>query len=79
MMWFWEGLLALPSWLLISAVRGYKMFISPLLPKMCRYQPTCSMYFIGAVEKYGAFWGTLRGLWRIVRCNPFCTGGHDPP
>lgn len=79
MLWFWEALLSLPSWLLITAVRGYKLFISPWIGKHCRFTPTCSIYFIGAVEKYGAFWGSLRGLGRICRCNPWNPGGFDPP
>ena len=59
-------------------LRGYKRFLSPLLPPMCRFEPTCSVYTMQAVEKYG----TLRGLWlgmrRLTRCHPFNPGGWDP-
>ena len=55
------------------------MFLSPwLLPGKCRYIPTCSEYFIQAVEKYGPFRGSWLGMKRILRCNPFHEGGYDP-
>ncbi len=77
--WLLRGLLMLPSWLLIGAVRLYQFFLSPLVGQQCRFQPTCSRYFIGCVEKYGVICGSLRGLWRICRCHPFHPGGYDPP
>jgi len=69
----------LPSLLLIGFVRVYQWTLSPIIGRQCRFQPTCSHYFIGAVEKYGAIRGSLKGIWRICRCNPFCRGGDDPP
>ncbi len=63
---------------LIVLVRLYQAALSPLIGRQCRFQPTCSNYFIEAVEKRGALVGTLKGLWRICRCNPFCKGGYDP-
>ena len=69
----------LPSLLLIFLVRIYQWTLSPIIGRQCRFQPTCSHYFIGAVEKYGAVLGSLKGIWRICRCNPFCRGGDDPP
>jgi putative membrane protein insertion efficiency factor len=77
--WLLRGLLALPSWLLIGAARLYQVFLSPLFGQNCRFQPTCSRYFIGAVERYGAIRGSLRGIARICRCHPFHPGGYDPP
>ncbi|QDU28005.1 Putative membrane protein insertion efficiency factor [Anatilimnocola aggregata] len=64
---------------LIGCVRLYQLLLSPIFGRQCRFQPTCSHYYIGAVEKYGPLRGTLKGLWRICRCNPFCRGGYDPP
>lgn len=72
-------LYALPARILILLVRLYQLTLSPIVGRQCRFQPTCSHYMIGAIEKYGAVRGTLKGLWRILRCNPFCTGGYDPP
>ncbi|MCA9075377.1 MAG: membrane protein insertion efficiency factor YidD [Planctomycetaceae bacterium] len=69
----------LPSLLLIGCVRLYQRFISPLLGPTCRFHPSCSEYFIGAVRKYGAISGTCRGIWRICKCHPFHPGGYDPP
>jgi hypothetical protein len=59
-------------------LRGYKRFISPLLPPMCRFEPTCSVYTMQAVEKYGTLRGTWLGMRRLVRCHPFNPGGWDP-
>ncbi|MHB1036258.1 MAG: membrane protein insertion efficiency factor YidD [Pirellulales bacterium] len=68
-----------PALLLVAVVRAYQWVVSPLLGPRCRFEPTCSNYFIGAVRKYGLVMGTLRGIWRICRCNPFHPGGFDPP
>ena len=74
-----KAIVALPGELLILLVRVYQYTLSPLVGQQCRFQPTCSHYFIGAVRKYGAVSGTLRGVWRICRCHPFHRGGYDPP
>ena len=66
-------------WLLILPVRFYQFVIGPLLPKVCRFHPSCSEYFIQAVEKHGALRGSVKGLWRICRCHPWNRGGYDPP
>jgi putative membrane protein insertion efficiency factor len=65
--------------LVVSAVRLYQLTLSPLVGRHCRFEPTCSAYFIQAVEKYGAVRGSWRGLKRIGRCHPFHPGGYDPP
>jgi putative membrane protein insertion efficiency factor len=62
----------------LELLKLYKTFISPFLPPACRFTPTCSVYTMEAVEKYGAFKGTWMGAKRILRCQPFCKGGHDP-
>ena len=57
----------------------YKFLISPLLPNVCRFYPSCSTYFIQAVKEFGIFKGTILGASRILRCNPRnkCCG-YDP-
>ncbi len=64
---------------IISLIRGYQLFISPImLPGKCRFVPTCSQYFIQAVEKYGPFRGSVLGIRRLLKCHPFHEGGYDP-
>jgi uncharacterized protein len=65
--------------LLILPVRFYQITIGPMLPKVCRYEPSCSEYFIAAVEKYGMARGTWKGACRICRCHPWGPSGFDPP
>jgi len=65
-------------WLLLFLLRLYKMVISPILPPMCRFEPTCSVYAMNAVEKYGAVHGSWLALKRLFRCHPFHPGGWDP-
>ncbi len=65
--------------LLILMVRMYQVILGPLLGGHCRFQPTCSVYFIEAVQKYGALKGAWRGVLRICRCHPWRPGGYDPP
>jgi uncharacterized protein len=69
----------LPRRMLVALVIIYQWTLSPLLGQRCRFEPSCSAYFIVAVQKYGAIRGTLRGLARITRCHPFHPGGYDPP
>jgi putative membrane protein insertion efficiency factor len=59
-------------------IRGYKRFISPMLPPSCRFYPTCSDYAYEAIEKHGLLKGGRLAIWRVLRCNPFCKGGIDP-
>jgi putative membrane protein insertion efficiency factor len=72
-------LIRFPGNVMIYGVRMYQVCISPLLGSNCRYTPTCSAYFIQAVNKYGAIRGGFKGVCRICRCHPFRKGGHDPP
>ena len=69
----------LPSWLLIGLVRVYQWTLGPLVGQRCRFEPTCSNYYIEAVRKYGAIRGSWKGLRRIGRCHPYHPGGYDPP
>ena len=64
--------------IMIGLIRFYQLFISPLFPPTCRYYPTCSAYFIQALQKYGFFKGSYLGIRRILRCHPFHPGGYDP-
>lgn len=75
----WRILFHLPAGTLILLVRCYQYTLSPLVGRQCRFQPSCSNYFIGAVRKYGAIRGSGRGLLRILRCHPWNPGGYDPP
>lgn len=56
----------------------YKKYISSTLHANCKFTPTCSMYTLDAIEKYGAFRGIIMGACRIIRCNPLSLGGFDP-
>lgn len=62
----------------LGLLRFYKRIISPMLPPACRYQPTCSEYSFGAIEKHGVIRGIGLTVWRLLRCNPFSHGGYDP-
>ncbi len=63
----------------ISFIKLYQRFISPLFPSSCRYYPTCSSYAVMAIEKYGVLKGSIKAIYRILRCNPFSKGGIDYP
>ncbi len=71
----------LPRRLLVLAVRGYQRFISPLTPPTCRFYPSCSSYAVTALERHGVWRGTRLAVWRVLRCNPWNSGGVDdvPP
>ena len=74
-----HAIVRIPAWTLIALVRLYQYALSPIFGRHCRFDPSCSAYFIEAVRKYGAVGGTWRGIWRICRCNPWSRGGYDPP
>ena len=63
---------------LLFLVRAYRKFLSPVLPDTCRYHPSCSHYAEQAVERHGAFKGSVLALRRVARCHPFTAGGDDP-
>lgn len=67
------------AFVLILCVRFYQTALRPVLPSVCRFQPSCSEYFILAVHKYGPLRGGCKGVARICRCHPFHQGGFDPP
>ena len=70
-----KNILTAPFLLLIKV---YQIFISPLLPSTCRYNPTCSHYSKEALQKHGLFKGGWLALKRIFSCHPWGGSGHDP-
>jgi len=72
------SLALLPRRFLIGAIRVYRFVLSPWLGNACRFEPTCSVYAIGALERHGALAGSALMVGRIGRCHPWCAGGLDP-
>lgn len=64
--------------LMILLIRFYQKFLSPILPNVCRYKPSCSEYFIEALQIHGVFKGSYLGIKRILRCHPWGGSGYDP-
>ncbi|MEE4364920.1 MAG: membrane protein insertion efficiency factor YidD [Desulfotignum sp.] len=64
--------------LLLLLIKFYQFFISPLTGQNCRFYPSCSVYAVEAVQKYGSLKGSLLAAKRILRCHPFHAGGFDP-
>jgi putative membrane protein insertion efficiency factor len=64
--------------LVIATLAGYKRFISPLLPPVCRFEPTCSEYMREAIGEHGLAHGLWLGVRRLSRCHPWNPGGYDP-
>jgi putative membrane protein insertion efficiency factor len=62
----------------VAPIIVYQRFISPGLPRRCRYEPTCSRYGVQAIQRYGILRGLVLAGWRVLRCNPFSPGGFDP-
>jgi putative membrane protein insertion efficiency factor len=63
---------------LLSLIGAYKRWLSPAMPRRCRYEPSCSTYAAESVSRFGAGKGLLLASWRLLRCNPFSHGGFDP-
>jgi putative membrane protein insertion efficiency factor len=62
----------------IAPITGYQRFISPLFPRRCKYEPTCSHYAAQAIGRFGILRGLVLAGWRLLRCNPWSHGGFDP-
>lgn len=71
------GLKRWPRRAVAGVIRGYQLVAAPF-PSACRYTPSCSMYTLEAVRRYGALRGSWLGIRRILRCHPFHAGGYDP-
>jgi putative membrane protein insertion efficiency factor len=73
------NILTLPKALLLAMIRLYQMtFSKSLPPNTCRFYPSCSHYGYQAIYKYGVIKGSGMAIWRLLRCNPFNSGGYDP-
>ena len=64
--------------IVIAPIRLYQRFVSPALPRRCKYEPTCSLYAVQAIRRFGILRGLVLAGWRLLRCNPFSHGGFDP-
>ncbi len=64
--------------LVLGSIRLYQLLVSPIMPPVCRYWPTCSQYSYQAISRYGVLRGGWRALRRLARCHPFHPGGYDP-
>lgn len=64
--------------ILLFLIRGYRYFISPLIGPNCRFTPSCSEYAMLAISKHGVARGSMLSFSRVLRCNPWHPGGHDP-
>jgi putative membrane protein insertion efficiency factor len=63
---------------LLGVVKAYRLFLSPWLGSACRFEPTCSVYALQALQAHGAAVGSYLAASRIARCHPWCAGGLDP-
>ena len=73
-----RALSALLAALLVLPIRLYRLVLSPLLPRLCRFHPSCSVYAMGALTVHGPFKGSWLAVRRISKCHPFHAGGLDP-
>jgi uncharacterized protein len=73
----WSAL-SLMQRLLVGLVQAYRLLLSPWLGSACRFSPTCSAYALEALQTHGAGRGSILSARRLIRCSPWCEGGHDP-
>ena len=64
--------------IVLAPIRLYQRWISPALPRRCKYEPTCSAYAVQSIRELGVMRGSILAAWRLARCNPFSHGGYDP-
>jgi uncharacterized protein len=62
----------------LAPLRAYRRIVSPLFPRRCKYEPTCSAYAEQAIRELGILRGSAVAAWRLLRCNPWSHGGYDP-
>ena len=70
--------MSFPARVTVAVLRAYRRFISPLMGRHCRYEPTCSAYAVEAIVRWGAMRGSVLAVRRVARCHPFNPGGFDP-
>ncbi len=63
---------------LVSAIKLYQRFVSPMNPPSCRFHPSCSNYSIETLKKHGLVKGLFHAAKRVLKCHPFHPGGYDP-
>lgn len=63
---------------MLFVISGYQKFISPLLPNVCRFYPSCSEYSRESILRHGVAKGMMLTLIRVGKCQPFHSGGYDP-
>ena len=68
----------LPRRVVVLLLRAYRAVVSPLYGPTCRFYPSCSAYALTAVERHGVLRGGRLAIWRLLRCNPWNSGGVDP-
>jgi uncharacterized protein len=68
----------LATGIIMLPIRLYQRLVSPMLPRRCKYEPTCSAYAAEALRTHGPMRGFVLASWRLLRCNPFSHGGYDP-
>jgi putative membrane protein insertion efficiency factor len=73
----WLALQRVPQGLLVALVRVYRLLLKPWLGNVCRFEPTCSSYALQALQRHGAVVGGTLAVGRLLRCHPWCAGGHD--
>ena len=64
--------------LFLALISAYSRWVSPMFPRRCKYEPTCSAYAAQSIRRFGAGRGSMLAAWRLLRCNPFSHGGFDP-
>ena len=62
----------------LAPILAYRRWLSPAMPRRCKFEPTCSRYAVDAVRELGVVRGLLLAAWRLLRCNPWSHGGFDP-
>ena len=71
--------MSLAARFLLALVRAYQLVLSPLLGRVCRFEPSCSRYAAACLRTHGAVRGGLLSVKRLCKCHPFHPGGFDPP